>query len=168
MIDVLKPDLVPEARERALQMINKKSSNYGEYDPREIIDEAKLHESPLFKGLRAALMEISPDITYKISEVDPYTGSSTASWEVAPKEQPKYIGDASEKQKKMIKMLSVSEYSKEFYDGLNRKQAGAIIDKLLNNPPKQWIVDKLRNMHIGTIPKTNKEGMDLLRRGRQQ
>lgn len=167
MIDVLQPGLTPEARSHAMHLIEKKGVSDGEYDPREVIEEAKIHDSPFFKGIRAALMEISPDISYKLSEVDPYTGSQVASWEKAPKEPVKAIGDASDKQKKLIKMLAASEYSPEFYEGLGRKQAGMVIDKLSKNPPASWIVRKLNGMGIRTMPKTNAEGLAMLRQGRQ-
>lgn len=167
MIDVLRPDMTEKVRERALALIGQRGNNSSEYDPMEVIEEAKHLESPFFKGLRAALMEIKPDVTYKIHEVDPYTGNAMATWERAPKEEVKLLGDASDRQKKLIKMLAPVEYSDEFYESLSRKQAGGIIDKLLKNPPVQWIVRKLAGMHIATMPQTNKQGLDLLKQGRK-
>jgi hypothetical protein len=166
MIDVLQPGLSPEVRSRAIGLIDHKGKNSGEYDPREIIEEAKHLESPFFKGLRAALMEISPDIQYRLHDIDPFSGNPQASWEMAPKEQTKLLGDSSDKQKKLIKMLAPVEYSEEFYQSLSRKQAGSIIDKLFKNPPVEWILRKLRNMMIDKIPATNKEGLELLKQGR--
>lgn len=167
MIDVLQPNLSAEVRERAISLIGQKGKHSGEYDPREIIEEARHLETPFFKGLRAALMEISPDIQYKLHDIDPFTGNPKASWEMAPKEQAKNIGDASDKQKGLIRKLAPAEYSDEFYQSLGRKQAGSIIDKLMKNPPVGWILKRLRNMMIDKIPETNKQGLDLLRQGRQ-
>ncbi len=64
-------------------------------------------------------------------------------------------------------MLATSEYSPEFYQGLSRKQAGAMIDKAFKQPPVAWILRKLNGMHIGTVPKTNGEGLNLLKQGRR-
>ena len=167
MIDVLMPGLTEDVRERAFSLINN-LKNTDDYDPREMVDEAVRLESPLLKGIRAALVEIRPDIQYKLVDVDPFSGSSGESWSVKPVEQEKKIGDAGDRQKKFIKMLAPKEYSEEFYESLHRKQAGRIIDKLLNDPPVSWILRKLHALGITQIPTTNKQGLDLLKKGRVQ
>lgn len=167
VIDVLLPDLNEEVRERAMTLIARKRDGE-EYDPRELVEEAVRLESPLLKGIRAALLEIRPDIQYKMVEVDPYSGQQGVAWSEKPKEPEKVIGDSSEKQKKIIKMLAPKEYSPEFYEGLSRRQAGIIIDKMMNDPPVGWIIRKLSGLGITKIPTTNKQGLDLLRKGREQ
>lgn len=167
VIDVLLPDLNEEVRERAMTLIARKRDGE-EYDPRELVEEAVRLESPLLKGIRAALLEIRPDIQYKMVEVDPYSGQQGVAWSEKPKEPEKVIGDSSEKQKKIIKMLAPKEYSPDFYEGLSRRQAGIIIDKMMNDPPVGWIMRKLSGLGITQIPTTNKQGLDLLRKGREQ
>lgn len=167
VIDVLLPDLNEEVRERAMTLIARKRDGE-EYDPRELVEEAVRLESPLLKGIRAALLEIRPDIQYKMVEVDPYSGQQGVAWSEKPKEPEKIIGDSSEKQKNIIKMLAPKEYSPEFYEGLSRRQAGIIIDKMMNDPPVGWIMRKLSSLGISQIPTTNKQGLDLLRKGREQ
>lgn len=157
------PDKDVQARvEQILKAREKRGDDV--YDPREVLEEARHLESPFFKGLRAALMEIAPTIDYKLVEVDPYKGGNLGEWSSQKKEpKQKTIGDSTPSQQKLIKMLSSSEYGPEFYLSLGRKQAGAIIDKLMRDPCRLWISDKLRKGGITNMPQTNKQGLDLLR-----
>lgn len=166
VIDVLLPDLNEEIRERAMTLIARKQDGE-EYDPRELVEEATRLESPLLKGIRAALLEIKPDIQYKLVDVDPYSSSQAVAWSEKPKEPEKVIGDSSEKQKKIIRMLAPKEYSPDFYEGLSRRQAGIIIDKMMNEPAVDWIVRKLKGLGVTEKPTSNKHGLDLLRKGRE-
>lgn len=162
-VDVLDPAMSPEVRERANALIARKASAGEAFDPRDIIEEAKALESPFFRGLRAALTEIVASVDYKLVEVDPYSGNA-ANWSRPQKQAEKVIGDAGEKQKKLIRMLARVEYSPDFYERLSRKQAGAVIDKLMKEPCVPWIRKKCEALGITKVPATNSEGLGLMRR----
>lgn len=163
MVDVLQPDATAEVKERCNILIARKAKSGEAYDPMLLLQEAKHLESPFARGLRAALSEIVADVEYRLVEVDPYAANDNASWYKAPNPDVKVIGDSSDKQKKLIKMLARTEYSEDFYTSLSRKQAGAIIDKLFKEPCKPWILKKLAAANVAKVPATNEEGYALLR-----
>lgn len=158
-----KPDTSAEVRKRVTEIVARKSKAGELVDPREVLQEAEELEGPFFKGLRAALMEIDPQVTYRLQDVDPFTGGGRHNREPRPiLVDGKGIGDASAKQKKLIAALAPQPYAQEWYDGLGRKQAGAVIDDLLKKPCRPWILKKLP----GRSPATNKEGLAMLKEKR--
>ena len=146
-------------------IIARKAARGEEYDPREVFAEATQLESPFFKGLRAALLEIAPSVDYRLVEVDPYKGGASDWTPAQPKERPKTIGNSTPGQKKMIKMLSEKEYSEDFYAALTRRQAATIIEKKMKEPPVRWIREKLTRAGM-VAPKNNKMALALLRQQR--
>jgi superfamily II DNA or RNA helicase len=158
VIDLFGVGKTPAVQRRVAEIVRKKAERGEPVDPREVLAEAAELESPFFKGLKAALLEIAPQVDYRLVEVDPFAGGTKSANSLAgPK--PKKGGDASYKQKRLIEMLAPVPYSPEFMSGLGRGQAGAIIDGLMKAPCVAWIRKKLP----GQNPKTNKEGMSLLK-----
>lgn len=161
VIDLFAQGSTDAVRRRVQEIIKRKAERGEPVDPREVLSEAKELESPFFQGLKAALLEIAPTVEYKLVQIDPYSGRQVGP---SPKGRPaeRIIGDASQKQKKLIAALSATEFSEEFYTSLSRKQAGAIITKMMEKPCRPWILRKL-----GTAAKqgmTNSQGLALLKR----
>jgi hypothetical protein len=149
-------------RQRVAEIVARKSQSGEPIDPREVLREAEELESPFHKGLKAALHEILPQISYRLETVDPFHGGgrftdSNPVMAGGPKG-----GDASAKQKKLISALAPTPYADEFYEKLGRGQAGAVITKLMAEPCRPWILRKLP----GKNPKTNKEGLAMLKEKR--
>jgi len=158
-IDLFSPGSTPELRRRCAEIVAKKSKSNESFDPREVLAEAKELESPFFKGLKAALLEICPQVDYRLVEVDPFTGRKGAGHAPVGTTRSGVIDAASEKQKRLIRCLAASPFSDEWYDKLGRKSAGAVIDKLLQEPCRAWILKKIP----GKNPRNNKEGLAMLR-----
>lgn len=159
-----RPDAPLEVKRRVAEILARKAKAGEPVDPREVLREAEELESPFFKGLRAALLEIAPQVDYRLTAADPFYGSSTRKAPDRPAAPPgaKAGGDASAKQKRLIEVLAPSPYDQAWYDSLGRKQAGAVIDKLLSQPCRPWILRKLPGRH----PQTNKEGLAMLKERR--
>jgi superfamily II DNA or RNA helicase len=168
VIDLFAPaNATPALRKRIHELLVRSRESDGLIEPEAIVEEAERLESPFYKGLRAALLEIAPDITYRMTEVDPYGGGKSYSSGVRTTEPAqKNLGDASDKQKRLVKSLSGGRFADEFYMSLGRKQAGAVIDKLMKEPCQSWIVAKLKG--TGFVPKNNKEGLAYLRQIKNQ
>lgn len=159
-----RPDQTAAVRKRVAEIVARKTAQGEPVDPREVLREAEELESPFFRGLRAALLEISPQVNYRLERVDPFHGGRTSTWN---SDRPllagsKKGGDASAKQKKLIRLLAPTPYAPEFYEALGRKQAGAIIDSQLKQPCVEWIRKKLP----GKNPANNKEGLAMLKERR--
>lgn len=160
-----KQEQSPEVAKRITELLKRKQKNGEAVDPRELVKEAEELESPFFRGLRAALLEIDPQVNYKLVKVDPFYGGPQSGGGFKDRQilaGGKAGGDASAKQKKLISALAPTPYAPEWYSALGRKQAGAVIDKLLGDPCRDWILRKLPGRH----PKTNKEGLAMLRERR--
>lgn len=163
LLDIFHQGLDEGVKKQVEMLIKRKSKSEEAYDPREILEEAKHLETPFFKGLRAALLEIAPSVDYKLVEVDPYKGGSLSDWnKKKPEPKVRTIGDATPAQKKKIGYLSPSKYSDDFYLSLTKKQAGAMIGKLLSSPCIGWVAEKLRKAGR-VVPATNGEGMAALK-----
>lgn len=163
LIDIFNTTRDADVQAQIERIIKHKTKREEVYDPREVLEEAKHLESPFFKGLRAALLEIAPTVDYRLVEVDPYRGDSLSDWSrKKPEPKVKTIGDATPAQKNKVKYLSTTKYSDDFYLSLTKKQAGAIIGQKLKEPPVQWMVDKIRKAKLA-VPKTNAEALALIK-----
>lgn len=163
LIDIFNTSKDADVQAQIERIIQRRTKREEVYDPREVLEEAKYLETPFFKGLRAALLEISPTVDYRLVEVDPYRGDSASDWSrKKPEPKVKTIGDATPAQKNKIKYLSTTKYSDDFYLALTKKQAGAIIGQKLREPTMQWMADKLRKAKLA-VPKTNAEALALIK-----
>ena len=154
LIDIFNTTKDENVQAHIERIIKRKTKREEVYDPREVLEEAKHLESPFFKGLRTALLEIASTVDYRLVEVDPYRGDSLSDWSrKKPEPKVKTIGDATPAQKNKVKYLSTTKYSDDFYLALTKKQAGAIIGQKLKEPPVQWMVDKIRKAKLA-VPKT--------------
>jgi len=163
LIDIFNDTKDDEVQKHVEKIIKRKVSRDEPYDPREVLAEAKALETPFFKGLRAALLEIAPIVDYRLVEVDPYKGDSLSDWSrKKPERKQKTIGDATPAQKRKIAYLTDTKYSDDFYLGLTKKQAGAMIGKKLGEPTVKWMATKIRGRGLA-VPKTNGEALNLIK-----
>jgi superfamily II DNA or RNA helicase len=162
VVDIFSQGVGVDVQRQIDAIIKRKAKSGEEYDPRQVIEEAKYLESPYFKGLRAALLEIAPTVDYRLVEVDPYKGDDSDWSRPKPKPKVRTIGDATPAQKDKVRYLSSTKYSDDFYQSLTKKQAGAMIGKLMSSPVVGWVANKLRAAGK-VVPATNAEGMAMLK-----
>jgi len=58
--------------------------------------------------------------------------------------------------------LTDTKYSDDFYLGLTKKQAGAMIGKKLGEPTVKWMATKIIGRGLA-VPKTNGEALNLIK-----